>query len=590
VTTTDTMTSETARTPASPAGSRFGELRLNGISRAYGAHTALHPLDLTVRGGEFIALLGPSGCGKTTALNSIAGLLPLTAGSIELDGRRVDTLPPEKRGFGMVFQSYALFPHLSVRRNVAFGLRMRKVAKAEIERRADAVLALVRLTEHAHKLPGQLSGGRQQRVAIARAIVLEPPLVLMDEPLSNLDAALRLDMRAEIRRIHQEYGLTTLHVTHDQEEALSLADRLVVLNLGRVAQIGTAAELYESRRSAYVAAFMGYRNILNLTAESVDGTAAVAGGEGMRLVGTVSPPGAVSEGTPVQVAVRPEDLRIAPDGADQAFEALAELVEYHGREFQVDALTRSGPPGAAPPAGRARRRPHTAADPARVIAVAALFCYPFIYGLGLSFQPAKGGVFGAYSSFFSDSFSEGTIWKTFSLAILGTVLTAEGILEYFGPVGWFNLTLQKLGLVSAGHPVTLINDYWGVLFSLIISGFPFAFLLTHSYLSGIHPALEKAAATLDAGWWQHFRFVTFPAAAAGPAHHPLPHLRARILRLPLGAHGRRSGRQDPRDLGRGVRAGAAELQLSAGLRRRRDHDRVDARRHRADHGCQSCSA
>ena len=186
-----------------------------------------------------------------------------------------------------------------------------------------------------------------------------------------------------------------------------------------------------------------------------------------------------------------------------------------------------------------------------VIAMAALFCYPFIYGLGVSLQPAKGGVLGAYKSFFSDSFSEGTIWKTFSLAIpssiinvglsvpisyrmrgefrgkrllltllvvpitLGTVLTAEGILEYFGPVGWFNLTLQKLGLVTAGHPLTLINDYWGVLFSLIISGFPFAFLLTHSYLSGIHPALEKAAATLGAGWWQRFRFVTFPLLLPG---------------------------------------------------------------------------
>jgi putative spermidine/putrescine transport system permease protein len=186
-----------------------------------------------------------------------------------------------------------------------------------------------------------------------------------------------------------------------------------------------------------------------------------------------------------------------------------------------------------------------------VVAIAALFCYPFIYGLGLSFQPAKGGVFGAYSAFFSDSFSAGTIWKTFGLAIpaslinvglsvpisyrmrgdfrgkrllltllvvpitLGTVLTAEGILEFFGPVGWFNQTLQKLGLVTAGHPVTLINDYWGVLFSLIISGFPFAFLLTHSYLSGIHPALEKAAATLGAGWWQRFRFITFPLLLPG---------------------------------------------------------------------------
>ena len=339
-----TEMTETAETPAKALDPRrFGELRLNGISRAYGAHTALHPLDLTVRGGEFIALLGPSGCGKTTALNSIAGLLPLTAGSIELDGTRIDTQPPEKRGFGMVFQNYALFPHLSVRRNIAFGLRMRKVPRAETERRVGAVLDLVRLAEHAHKLPSQLSGGQQQRVAIARAIVLEPPLVLMDEPLSNLDAALRLDMRAEIRRIHQEFGLTTLYVTHDQEEALSLADRLVVLNLGRVAQIGTPAELYESPRNAYVAAFMGYRNILNLRAQSVDGGVATVVGEGMRLVGSVS--GSVSQGSTVQVAVRPEDLKIAADGVrgtDVAFEAVAEVVEYHGREFQVDALTGSG--------------------------------------------------------------------------------------------------------------------------------------------------------------------------------------------------------------------------------------------------------
>jgi putative spermidine/putrescine transport system ATP-binding protein len=339
VTTID-MTELANRPKATLDAQRFNELRLNGISRAYGAHTALHPFDLTIRGGEFIALLGPSGCGKTTALNSIAGLLPLTAGSIELDGRRIDTLPPEKRGFGMVFQNYALFPHLSVRRNIAFGLRMRKTPKAEIERRVNAVLDLVRLTEHAHKLPGQLSGGQQQRVAIARAIVLEPPLVLMDEPLSNLDAALRLDMRAEIRRIHQEFGLTTLYVTHDQEEALSLADRLVVLNAGHVAQVGTPAELYESPRSAYVAAFMGYRNILSLHAESVAADVATVVGEGVKLVGTVAGPVAV--GDAVQVAVRPEDLKIASGDAEVAFEAVAEVVEYHGREFQVDALNRAG--------------------------------------------------------------------------------------------------------------------------------------------------------------------------------------------------------------------------------------------------------
>ena len=338
--------------PARPgAAQRFGELRLAGVSRDYGAHTALHPLDLTVRGGEFIALLGPSGCGKTTALNCVAGLLPLTSGAIELDGRRIDTLPPEKRGFGMVFQNYALFPHLSVRANVAFGLKMRGLPKPEVTRRVDEVLRVVRLTEQAQKHPGQLSGGQQQRVAIARAIVLEPPLVLMDEPLSNLDASLRLDMRAEIRRIHQQYGLTTVYVTHDQEEALSLADRLVVLDAGRVAQVGTPAELYGAPASAYVAAFMGYRNVMSLAVDGTNGGTVAVSGQGVSLRGTVVGGAAVSPGDAVQAAVRPDDVHIvdaaAPavpstDTGQPVFEAVAEVVEYHGRTLHVVAATGSG--------------------------------------------------------------------------------------------------------------------------------------------------------------------------------------------------------------------------------------------------------
>ena len=344
-----TMTATTPSSPPSPSSARaskrpdsqLGRLILRGVSRAYGAHTALHPLDLEITGGEFIALLGPSGCGKTTALNCLAGLLPLTAGEIELDGRRVDTLPPEKRGFGMVFQNYALFPHLTVRANVAFGLKMRGVAKSEIERRVAEVLSLVRLTEHAAKHPAQLSGGQQQRVAIARAIVTEPALVLMDEPLSNLDAALRLAMRGEIRRIHQDFGLTTVYVTHDQEEALSLADRLVVLHDGRVSQIGTPAELYEHPADPHVAAFMGYRNLLPLTVSSADGTTAVAEGDGLRVVGTPAgePPAA---GRQVLVAIRPEDLRVAAEGESAIGEAVAEIVEYHGRVLHVEAATDQG--------------------------------------------------------------------------------------------------------------------------------------------------------------------------------------------------------------------------------------------------------
>src|SRR5512144_2517529 len=222
----------------------FSELRLDRVTRRFAgaggkAFNALDELTLTVRRGEFICLLGPSGCGKSTALNCIAGLMHLSGGSIWLDDTRIDTLPPEKRGFGMVFQNYALFPHMSVERNIGFGLRMRGVAGAEIESRVANAIRLVQLTGQAHKLPGQLSGGQQQRVAIARAIVIEPPLILMDEPLSNLDAKLRVETRAEIRRIHNELGRATIYVTHDQDEALSLADRIVVMKDGVVQQIDT---------------------------------------------------------------------------------------------------------------------------------------------------------------------------------------------------------------------------------------------------------------------------------------------------------------------------------------------------------------
>src|SRR5260370_5422884 len=238
----------------------------------------------------------------------------------------------------MVFQNYALFPHLTVRANVAFGLKMRRVGTAEIRDRVDAVLRLVRLTEHAAKHPGQLSGSQQQRVAIARAIVVQPALVLMDEPLSNLDAALRLEMRSEIRRIHQEFGLTTIYVTHDQEEALSLADRLVVLRDGEVSQVGTPAELYEHPAGPHVAAFMGYRNLLSLAATSGD----TAAGRGLSVTGTPVSAGPLAEGQPVTVAIRPEDLHVARDGEAVVGEAIADVVEYHGRALHVEAVTVGG--------------------------------------------------------------------------------------------------------------------------------------------------------------------------------------------------------------------------------------------------------
>jgi len=334
-------------TSAAPT-QKFAELRLEGVSRSYGAQHALSDFNLTIKGSEFIALLGPSGCGKSTALNCLAGLLPLSGGSIHLDERRVDTLPPEKRGFGMVFQNYALFPHMSVRKNIAFGLQMQKLPKAEIGTRVDQAIAMVQLEQHADKMPGQLSGGQQQRVAIARAIALRPPVVLMDEPLSNLDAKLRLEMRMEIRRLHQDLGLTTIYVTHDQEEALSMADRLVVLREGVIQQVGTPQEVYDQPANGYVAGFMGYRNLLEMDLVGGDAEHAVVAGHGIRLTGSnrgaVGSGGAVGgqgSGKPVVAAIRPEDLVVGEvDG--NALPVTVRIAEYHGRELSVEAQTADG--------------------------------------------------------------------------------------------------------------------------------------------------------------------------------------------------------------------------------------------------------
>ncbi|GAA4245058.1 ABC transporter ATP-binding protein [Dactylosporangium darangshiense] len=317
----------------------FETLRLDGVTRRFAGHAALADLTLDIRRGEFIALLGPSGCGKSTALNCLAGLLPLSGGSIWQDERRLDTLPPERRGFGMVFQNYALFPHLSVRSNIAFGLQMRRLPRAEVRRRTDEAVRLVRLEEHAAKLPGQLSGGQQQRVAIARAVVISPSLVLMDEPLSNLDAKLRLEMRTEIRRLHQSLGLTTVYVTHDQEEALSLADRLVVLRAGRVQQVGSPEELHTRPANPHVADFMGFRNLLRLRAEKVAGDSVVMSLEGVRLTGTAVAD--VRPGDEVLAAVRPENLRPGAE-AEEGLHCVVDVVEYQGREMAVEARTRDG--------------------------------------------------------------------------------------------------------------------------------------------------------------------------------------------------------------------------------------------------------
>ncbi len=319
--------------------SQFDEVRLDRVSRDFGALNALRDISLTIRRREFIALLGPSGCGKSTTLNCIAGLLPVTGGAIWLDKNRVDTLRPEERGFGMVFQNYALFPHLNVRQNIGFGLKMRGRPRAEIDRKVDEALSLVRLKGQENKLPGQLSGGQQQRVAIARAIVIEPPLVLMDEPLSNLDAKLRLEMRAEIRRIHNELGATTIYVTHDQDEALSLADRIVVLRDGVIRQVGSPKELYEAPSHLDVADFMGFRNKLKGKVAAAENGRAVIDVEGARISGAARE--TLSVGSSAYAAIRSDDLELGEPGPD-SLKVTVDTIEYRGREFVGTAHTAGG--------------------------------------------------------------------------------------------------------------------------------------------------------------------------------------------------------------------------------------------------------
>ena len=323
----------------------FQELRLDRVTRRFAAaggraFNALDELTLTVKRGEFICLLGPSGCGKSTALNCIAGLMQLSGGSIWLDSERIDTLPPEKRGFGMVFQNYALFPHMSVARNIGFGLRMRGVPAAEIASRVAHALKLVQLAGQEGKLPGQLSGGQQQRVAIARAIVIEPPLVLMDEPLSNLDAKLRIETRAEIRRIHRELDRATIYVTHDQDEALSLADRIVVMKDGVVQQIGTPAEVYAQPANLHVARFMGYRNVLELDVVRDNGERVELKGRDIALIGTRKQAAA---GTRAAIAIRPEEITVGEGpGGVNTIAGRVDNVEYCGRDALLDVVTPSG--------------------------------------------------------------------------------------------------------------------------------------------------------------------------------------------------------------------------------------------------------
>jgi putative spermidine/putrescine transport system ATP-binding protein len=313
------------------------------ITKRFGAKTVLQDFALEVRGKQFITFLGPSGCGKSTALNIIAGLIPSTEGEVWIDGERIDRLPPEKRGFGMVFQNYALFPHMTVFANIAFGLQLQRRPVAEIAERVQQILDLVQLLGYEERYPGQLSGGQQQRVAIARALVLCPRLMLLDEPLSNLDAKLRIEMRAEIKRLHTNLGLTSIYVTHDQVEALSLSDWVVVMREGLLIQAGTPQEIHDQPVNIFVADFMGFRNFFPTQVVAVGPDRDVeAAGNGMKIRGKTRH-ASFAPGTSVVAAIRPNDVMIGGDAASpNAFLAKVDIVEYLGREDEVIMTMEAG--------------------------------------------------------------------------------------------------------------------------------------------------------------------------------------------------------------------------------------------------------
>lgn len=285
-----------------------GALTIRQIRKVYGDNEAISPLDLDIAAGEFVSLLGPSGCGKTTLLRMIAGFEEPTAGEIRLDGEDLLRLPPNKRSVNTVFQSYALFPHLNVAENIAYGLKRSKVSKSEIRTRVQDVLRLVQMTQFAERKPDMLSGGQQQRIALARAVVNRPKVLLLDEPMSALDRKLREEMQLELIQLHDELKMTFVFVTHDQQEALAMSDRIVVMNHGNIQQIGSAEEIYQEPNNAFVAEFIGQQTFFDATVQSaVSGKLELDTSTGKMLSSTEQQ---VPVGAEVRVAIRPEEIRL----------------------------------------------------------------------------------------------------------------------------------------------------------------------------------------------------------------------------------------------------------------------------------------
>ncbi|GAB3629887.1 spermidine/putrescine ABC transporter ATPase [Pandoraea terrae] len=311
-------------------------LRLDNLGKRFGDTTAVANIDLDLGHGEFVSLLGPSGCGKTTTLQMIAGFVDPSEGRILLEGRDLTPMPPEKRGLGIVFQSYALFPHMTVAQNVAFGLEMRRIDAPARKRRVQDALELVHLGQHAGRYPRELSGGQRQRVALARALVIAPPLLLLDEPLSNLDAKLREQMQDELRAIQRKVGTTTIMVTHDQAEALAISDRVVLLNGGRIVRIDTPNAVYEDPQHTFAAHFIGQTNFISGHLERL-GEAAVLSANGSRF----SVPAHLGASGPATFSLRPERIRLTGAGAGRLAGRVGQR-SFHGNHWVLTVSTGVG--------------------------------------------------------------------------------------------------------------------------------------------------------------------------------------------------------------------------------------------------------
>ncbi|GAA1847785.1 ABC transporter ATP-binding protein [Brevibacterium marinum] len=312
----------TTATPETPAFPQVEHLEVRGVKKVFGDNTAIERLDLSVRKGEFLSLLGPSGCGKTTLLRMIAGFEAPTDGAILLSGKDIVTLPPHRRPVNTVFQSYLLFPHMNIADNIAYGLKQAKVPKPEIAERVREVLVLVQMEDFAARRPEQLSGGQQQRIALARALVNRPQVLLLDEPMSALDRKLREEMQLELKRLHANLGTTFVFVTHDQQEALAMSDRIVVMYDGVIQQVGSGEEIYEEPGNRFVAGFIGKQNFIPVTVTEVDGAGATLQSRNsvMHTSAVEAKPatahsaeggGPLQQGTEVRAAIRPERMRIA---------------------------------------------------------------------------------------------------------------------------------------------------------------------------------------------------------------------------------------------------------------------------------------